>query len=60
MKIYNRAISIALLLAAAVFAQTPPPDGLVSPEVHSDLTVTFRIRAPKAGEVMLYGDWMPF
>jgi enterochelin esterase-like enzyme len=48
-----------LLLAASGFAQTPPPDGLVSPEVHSDGKVTFRIRAPKAAEVTLFGDWLP-
>src|SRR5215831_3635762 len=42
-----------------VAAQTPTPDGLVSPEVHGDRTVTFRVRAPKGAEVTLYGDWMP-
>lgn len=47
------------ILCASAFAQTPAPDGLVSPEVHSDRTVTFRVRAPKASEVALYGDWMP-
>ncbi|HVW83220.1 MAG TPA: alpha/beta hydrolase-fold protein [Bryobacteraceae bacterium] len=46
-------------LALSALAQTPPADGLVSPEVHSDRTVTFRVRAPKAAEVTLYGDWMP-
>jgi enterochelin esterase-like enzyme len=50
---------VALLSAAPCFAQTPPPDGLVSPEVHPDGKVTFRIRAAKAGEVTLFGDWMP-
>jgi enterochelin esterase family protein len=40
-------------------AQTPPPDGTVSPEVHPDRTVTFRLKAPKASEATLYGDWMP-
>lgn len=40
-------------------AQTPAPDGLVSPEVHADRTVTFRVRAPQATLVTLYGDWMP-
>ncbi len=48
----------ALLIAANSFAQTPPPDGLVSPEVHPDGKVTFRLRAAKAAEVTLYGDWM--
>ena len=50
---------IALLSAVHIFAQTPPPDGLVSPEVHPDGKVTFRIRAAKAAEVTLFGDWMP-
>ena len=31
---------------------------LVSPEVHPDRRVTFRVRAPKATEVSLVGDWM--
>jgi enterochelin esterase-like enzyme len=38
--------------AARLRAQTPPPR-LVSPEVHSDNTVTFRFRAPNAHQVML-------
>jgi len=33
-------------------------DTLVSPEVHSDRRVTFRIRATNAEEVTLFGDWM--
>jgi len=52
------ALSVALV-CGSVFAQTPAPDGTVSPEVHADRTVTFRVRAPKAAEVSLYGDWMP-
>ena len=36
--------------------QTAPP---VSPEVHSDGRVTFRIRAPKASAVEVGGDWKP-
>ncbi|MGD1069912.1 MAG: alpha/beta hydrolase-fold protein [Bryobacteraceae bacterium] len=49
----------ALTLISLAPAQTPPADGLVSPEVHADRTVTFRVRAPKTSEVTLYGDWMP-
>lgn len=57
----------ALLLALAVLSvavaqpaprQPTPNDTLVSPEVHSDKRVTFRIYAPKATEVGLRGDWM--
>jgi enterochelin esterase family protein len=33
-------------------------DTLVSPEVHADRTVTFRVRAPQATAVTLTGDWM--
>jgi enterochelin esterase family protein len=33
-------------------------DNLVSPEVHADRTVTFRLRAPKASVVTLTGDWL--
>jgi enterochelin esterase-like enzyme len=32
------------------------PDTLVSPEVHPDRTVTFRVRAPQASTVTLTGD----
>jgi enterochelin esterase-like enzyme len=45
--------------AAALYAQAPPLDLLVSPDIHPDRTVTFRIRAPKAAQVSLYGAWMP-
>ena len=43
---------------SAALAQTPRVDTLVSPEVQSDRRVTFRVRAPKATEVSLFGDWM--
>lgn len=33
-------------------------DTLVSPEVHPDRTVTFRIRFPQATTVALTGDWL--
>ena len=39
-----------LLLAAAAPAQTPPPP-LISPEVHSDNRVAFRLRGPNIKEV---------
>ncbi|MDQ1470108.1 MAG: hypothetical protein QOJ99_1588 [Bryobacterales bacterium] len=58
MKTGRAVLSLTLLSASFAFSQTPPPDGLVSPEVHSDRTVTFRVRAPKAGEVTLSGDWI--
>lgn len=39
---------------AARPAPTPP---LVSPEVHPDRRVTFRLRAPQAKEVTVFGEW---
>lgn len=50
--------------ALTVFAQQPqrqptPNDTLVSPEVHADNRVTFRIYAPNADEVTVGGDWIP-
>ena len=54
-------IASALLLLATVasmLGQTRPPQ-VVSPEVHSDGSVTFRIQAPLAKEAGFYGDWMP-
>jgi enterochelin esterase family protein len=38
--------------------QPTPNDRLVSPEVHSDKRVTFRIYAPMASEITFRGDWM--
>ncbi len=32
---------------------------IVSPEIHDDNSVTFRVNAPDAGEVKLSGEWMP-
>ena len=32
---------------------------IVSPEIHSDNTVTFRMRAPKAVRVQITGDFLP-
>ncbi len=53
-------VSLALSpLAAQPPRRTPTPnDRLVSPEVHPDRKVTFRIYAPRASEVTLRGDWM--
>src|ERR1700756_4197948 len=38
--------------------QTPPP-ALITPEVHSDNSVTFRFRAPNAQEVKLSREGIP-
>src|SRR6478672_5182843 len=53
------AFALVVLLSTAVLAQTAPTDSPASPEVHRDRHVTFRIRAPKASEVTIFGDWMP-
>ena len=58
MKTWILLVGLLLTFCFVVSAQTPAPDGLVSPEVHADRSVTFRVRAPKASEVSLYGDWM--
>ena len=66
------AIAVALLSASVAVSQTAPapqqaqpgqagrgPQAprIVSPEIHPDKTVTFRLSAPKAGEVTLNGSW---
>jgi enterochelin esterase-like enzyme len=62
-------LAAALALTAPARAQTsspptPPPaaspgpaDTLVSPEVHADRRITFRLRAPKASQVTIAGEW---
>ena len=66
-----RACLVSLVLAgsgsatahgrASVSGQLPPPrpPDLLTPEVHDDRTVTFRLLAPAAHHVVLWGDWMP-
>src|SRR6185369_121123 len=52
--------SVLVMFLFAVFLEgQAPPDNLVSPEVHADRRVSFRVRAPKAAEVTFFGDWMP-
>lgn len=45
---------VALLPLTSAFAETT----LVSPEVHADRRATFRLRAPKASQVRLWGEWI--
>jgi enterochelin esterase-like enzyme len=50
----RRCVLLLALLSCTTFAQST----LVSPEVHSDRRVTFRLSAPKATEVKLWGEWI--
>ena len=57
-------LGLATLIGSAAIpavAQQPKkeaPPRIISPEVHADKKVTFRINAPKATEVTVRGDWM--
>ena len=48
---------VSLALFALILSAQQPPR-VVSPEVHPDRKVTFRIRAAKASDVTLTGDWL--
>jgi len=54
---YIRLYFVLCLTMALNFAQSAG-DALKSPEVHSDRRVTFRLKAPKASTVKLWGDWI--
>jgi enterochelin esterase family protein len=54
-----RSLAITLCATALLFAQQSTPEAIVSPDVHPDGRVTFRLHAPKATEVAFAGDWMP-
>jgi enterochelin esterase-like enzyme len=68
MKLHS-ALMLFPLLSAFAFAQQQPkpaptpapqaPPALVTPEVHSDNSVTFRFRAPNAQEVKLAREGLP-
>jgi enterochelin esterase-like enzyme len=48
---------LCLLFAADGGAPAARPDDLKSPEVHPDGRVTLRLRAPRAAEVAVAGEW---
>jgi enterochelin esterase-like enzyme len=50
--------ALLLILLSVVAAQAQRTNPVVSPDVHPDRTVTFRIKAPKALDVTLTGDWL--
>ncbi len=54
-------IMIFMFTALASMAQQALWGGpeIVSPEIHNDNSVTFRLMAPDAREVKISGDWMP-
>lgn len=56
----TRLIASLCLVTAATLAVAQPPAArrppIVSPEVHPDRTVTFRLRAPEASKVAVAGD----
>ena len=52
----NSRLVVLALFSLTLYGQRPAP--VVSPEVQSDRRETFRIRAPKASEVTLTGDWL--
>jgi enterochelin esterase family protein len=62
------ALLVVSVLAAALWpppaaeaqtatAPTTPPSDLLSPEVHPDRRITFRLFAPRASEVTVAGEW---
>jgi enterochelin esterase-like enzyme len=53
--------SVLLLAALSIALAQPVPQSnpIVSPEVHPDRSVTFRLQAPHAQMAEFYGDWMP-
>jgi len=56
--ILTMAVALAALLAPTAPAQTPPPP-VISPDVHADKSVTFRLRAPNDKEVAVSLEGVP-
>lgn len=54
-------LAVALLMCIFTFAQQALWGGapVVSPQIHNDNTVTFRLKAPKAVKVQVAGDFLP-
>ena len=59
-------VAFALVICSPAYSQqtvggaqprSAPPARPVSPDIHPDRTVTFRLAAPKANEVTLNGSW---
>ncbi len=55
----NRISPLLIAIGFAILFRTIPiASGADTPEIHSDSTVTFRLKAPKADKVLLVGDWL--
>lgn len=54
-------LSVILLICTVTFAQQALWGGapVVSPEIHDNNTVTFRLKAPEASKVQVTGDFLP-
>jgi len=54
-------VAVMTVLSFQVSAQQALHGGteIISPEIHEDHRVTFRVQAPGAEDVKLTGDWMP-
>jgi hypothetical protein len=48
--------AMAVVWSVGVVVAQPPPMAVVSPEVHADRTITFRMMAPNAKQVTLSGE----
>lgn len=53
-----RLLGLAICSTLSVCAQSPAVPPVVSPDVHSDRRVTFRVHAPEASKAAFFGDWM--
>src|SRR2546430_2542476 len=58
MRSFSTVVLLSCLAPMVVVAAPPAADALISPDVHSDRRVTFRVYAPKATDVSVSGDWM--
>lgn len=56
-----RLLALLSVAVVALFAQPNPaaPPPVLSPEVHPDRSITFRLLAPQAKNVQFVGDWLP-
>ena len=54
-------LTVVLLMCAMTFAQQALWGGapVISPEIHNNNTVTFRLKAPEATKVQVTGDFLP-